>query len=39
MAERSKELIQVGYYLSKYGDEDPPKKLKTKKWNYAYRLF
>jgi len=39
MAERSIELIQVGYYLSKYGDQDPPKKLRTEKWNYAYRLF
>lgn len=39
MAERSKELIQVGYYLSKYGKENPPKILKTDKWNEAYRLF
>lgn len=27
MAERSKDLIQVGYYLSKYGNQFPPKKL------------
>lgn len=31
MAERSKELIQVGYYLSKYGQYLPPKKLETDK--------
>ena len=29
MAERSKELIQVGYYLSKYGKQGPPKRLET----------
>lgn len=39
MAERSKELIQVGYYLSKYGQQDPPKRLETDKWNEAYRMF
>ena len=39
MAERSKELIQVGYYLSKYGQQEPPKRLETNKWNKAYRLF
>ncbi|MFP4846092.1 HNH endonuclease [Winogradskyella sp. PE311] len=39
MAERSKELIQVGYYLSKYGQKDPPKRLETAKWNEAYRMF
>jgi 5-methylcytosine-specific restriction protein A len=39
MAERSKELIQVGFYLSKYGKQDPPKRLETDKWNEAYRLF
>lgn len=39
MANRSKEFIQVGYYLSKYGQENPPKKLKTDKWNEAYRMF
>lgn len=39
MAERSKELIMVGYYLSKYGQQDPPKRLKTDKWNKAYRMF
>ena len=39
MAERSKELIQVGYYLSKYGKKDPPERLETDKWNEAYRLF
>lgn len=39
MAERSKELIQVGYYLSRFGKDKPPKQLKTDKWNDAYRLF
>ena len=39
MAERSKEMIQVGYYLSKYGQNDPPKKLNVDKWNKAYRIF
>lgn len=39
MAERSKELIQVGYYLSKYGKNDPPEKLNVSKWNEAYRMF
>jgi 5-methylcytosine-specific restriction protein A len=39
MAERSKELIQVGYYLSKYGQLDPPKRLNNDKWNEAYRMF
>ena len=39
MAERSKELIQVGYYLSKYGQQDPPMSLGTDKWNEAYRMF
>ena len=39
MAERSKELIQVGYYLSRYGQQDPPNRLNADKWNEAYRLF
>jgi hypothetical protein len=39
MAERSKELVMVGYYLSKYGKSNPPNKLKTSKWRDAYNLF
>lgn len=39
MAERSKELIQVGYYLSKYRKQGPPERLETDKWCKAYRLF
>jgi 5-methylcytosine-specific restriction protein A len=39
MAERSREIIEVGYYLSKYGQSLPPSKLGTKKWNEAYRMF
>ena len=36
---RTKELIQVGYYLSRFGLEDPPVRLNTDKWKEAYRLF
>jgi hypothetical protein len=32
-------LIQVGNYLSKYGKQDPPKRLVTDKWYEAYSLF
>ena len=39
MAERSKELIQVGYFLSRFGVVDPPSHLKTDKWYMAYRMF
>jgi len=39
MAERSKELVQVGYYLSRYGKSDPPIRFNTKKWNEVYRMF
>ncbi|MDA7517540.1 HNH endonuclease [Akkermansiaceae bacterium] len=39
MAERSKELIKVGYYLSKFGKEKPPLRLDTIKWNDTYRMF
>ena len=40
---RTKELIQVGYYLSRFGLEDPPIKLKIvdskSPWKDAYRTF
>ena len=36
---RTKELIQVVYYLSRFGYEYPPVNLKTDKWKEAYRLF
>ena len=39
MAERSKELIEVGYYLSRFGMENPPSMLKVKYWKSAYALF
>ena len=39
MAERSKELINVGYYLSRFGKKSPPKHLDVAKWNDAYKLF
>lgn len=39
MAARSKELIQVGYYLSKYGKLLPPSRLKANRWNQAYCRF
>jgi 5-methylcytosine-specific restriction protein A len=39
MAERSKELIQVGYYLSRFGISDPPIRFSNEKWNEVYRMF
>ena len=39
MAERSKELITVGYYLSRFGYSTPPKTLNEISWKKAYSLF
>lgn len=39
MPERSKELIQVGYYLSRFGILKPPSRFKTDKWNEVYQMF
>ena len=39
MAERSKELINVGYYLSRFGKKNPPTLLEVAKWKEAYKLF
>lgn len=40
MAERSKELIKVGYFLSKLGKKSPPNLLKTSKWkNYMIGYY
>ena len=39
MAERSKELINVGYYLSRFGKKNPPTLLEVVKWKEAYKLF
>ncbi|MBQ4915283.1 AAA family ATPase [Maribacter sp. MMG018] len=39
MAERSKELVIVGYYLSRFGKKYPPKQLNVSKWKDAYNIF
>jgi hypothetical protein len=39
MAERSKELILVGYYLSRFGISSPPERFDNVKWNEVYRMF
>lgn len=39
MPERSKELIQVGYYLSRFGGKKPPVLLKESTWKGSYKLF
>lgn len=39
MAERSIELITVGYYLSRFGSINPPSSLHVKNWKEAYALF
>ena len=39
MAERSIELITVGYYLSRFGFINPPSGLRVKNWKEAYALF
>lgn len=39
MAERSKELIQVGYFLSRFGKNRPPDHLNITKWKNAYKVF
>lgn len=39
MAERSTDIIKVGYYLSRFGLDNPPKKLKVNSWKSAYMLF
>jgi hypothetical protein len=39
MAERSKELIMVGYFLSRFGKSSPPESLNISKWKNAYKVF
>lgn len=46
MEKRSKGFLEVGFYLSKFGDlvegnefPLPPIRLKVNKWNEAYRIF
>jgi hypothetical protein len=36
MPERSKELIQVGYYLSRFGGKKPPVRLKASTWKGSF---
>jgi predicted HNH restriction endonuclease len=46
MEKRSKEFLQVSFYLSKFGEDKddekyplPPSRLKVDNWNDAYRMF
>jgi hypothetical protein len=39
MAERSKELIQGGYYLSRFGSSNPPVRFDNIRWKEVYRMF
>ena len=39
MAERSKELIMVGYFLSRFGKNSPPDRLNISKWKDTYNVF
>lgn len=46
MEKRTKGFLQVSFYLSKFGEinnvekyPSPPKRLRVKKWNEAYRMF
>ena len=39
MAGRTKELIQVGYYLSRFGKRKPPVSSGVDKWKDVYDLF
>lgn len=46
MEKRSKEFLEVGFYLSKFGlinekekYPSPPTRLRVDKWNEAYRIF
>ena len=39
MAERSKEIIMVGYFLSRFGKSSPPDRLNISKWKNAYIVF
>ena len=39
MAERSKELVMVGYFLSRFGKNSPPSRLNISKWKDAYKIF
>lgn len=39
MAERGRNLLLSGYYLSRFGKSNPPNTLKVSKWVDAYRSF
>ena len=39
MPKRTKQLIQVGYFLSRFGKKQPPAVFEGKKWKEVYHLF
>lgn len=39
MARRTQELLEVGYYLSRFGIQDPPERLHVNHWREAYLSF
>jgi 5-methylcytosine-specific restriction protein B len=39
MAERKLELIEVGYYLSRFGQSKTPARFNGARWNEVYNLF
>jgi 5-methylcytosine-specific restriction protein B len=39
MIGRSKELIEVGYYLSRFGVSKPPSRFGDANWKEVYRMF
>ena len=39
ITKRSKELLEVGYYLSRFGTSNPPSRFGGAKWNEVYRMF
>jgi 5-methylcytosine-specific restriction protein A len=39
MARRTQELLEVGYYLSRFGTHEPPARLNVRHWREAYLSF
>ena len=39
MKDRSRQMIEVSYYFSRFGTDKPPSRFNTSKWNVAYRMF
>jgi 5-methylcytosine-specific restriction protein A len=39
MARRTQELIEVGYYLARFGIKSPPERLNVHHWREAYLSF